>query len=191
MVTDKELDIARAVGYRVAQSWQPMEIEDVQSSLVLWLFEHEGVVERYRDSEDGEKKLVFSLRREATRFCYKEKNARTGGTVGVELSYNLSQLQRALPFIFEDVPQTVAFEFDAGRSTYSGSHGSAVDVLVDIRSAFKTLPARMVEVLTLRYRDGLSYLDIGNLIGLSDRGAKNRVTKAVRTLHETLSGQHS
>lgn len=191
MVTDKELDIARAVGYMVAQNWQPVETEDVQSSLVLWLFEHEKVVERYRGSEDGEKKLVFSLRREAIRYCYKEKNARTGGTVGAELSYNLAQLQRALPFIFEEVPQTVALQFDSGRSTYSGSHGSAVDVLVDIRSAFKTLPARMSEILTLRYRDGLSYLQIGQLIGLSDRGAKNRVTKAVRTLHETLAGQRS
>ena len=74
-------------------------------------------------------------------------------------------------------------------ATGSGADfGNAVAIMADIRGAFYSLNREIREVLELRFRDGLTYDEIGELAGISKVGAKKRVDRAIERLHDALSG---
>lgn len=185
-INERELTLARKVAYRVASKWSMVDVEDLASELILWLFEHEATVARYRFEEFGEPKLFVALRRTASKYCVKEQESRTGAPLFDDDPYTIGQVERGLPFIFEDIPQTVLPEF--GGESYKGSPGMALVILTDLRGAFQDMPEQVRETLTLRFRDGLTFADMGRLTGISGEAAKKRVTRAVRRLRDRLSG---
>ena len=185
-INERELTLARKVAYRVASKWSMVDVEDLASELILWLFEHEETVERFRLEEFGEPKLFVALRRTASKYCVKEQESRTGSPLFDDDPYTVGQVERALPFIFEEIPQTVVHDFAVGL--HPGSHGMALAIITDLRGAFQDMPEQVRETLTLRFRDGLTFTDMGRLTGISGEAAKKRVTRGVRRLRDRLSG---
>lgn len=183
-INDRELSLARKVAYKTASKWSMVDVEDLASELILWLFEHEETVERYRAEEFGEPKLFVALRRRASKYCVREQEARTGSPLFDADPYTVEQVERALPFIWEDIPQTVLPEF----SSVPHSHGLALAIITDLRGAFQDMPEQVRETLTLRFRDGLTFTEMGRLTGISGEAAKKRVTRAVRRVRDRLSG---
>jgi RNA polymerase sigma factor (sigma-70 family) len=163
-----------------------VDAEDLASELILWLFEHEQTVERYRTEDYGEPKLFVALRRTASKYCVKEQESRTGSPLFDDDPYTIGQVERALPFIFEEIPQTVLTDFTS--QVHPGSHGMALAIITDLRGAFQDMPEQVRETLTLRFRDGLTFTDMGRLTGISGEAAKKRVTRAVRRVRDRLSG---
>ena len=149
---------------------QAIDQDDVISHLYLWIVNNETAVKRYRIEEGGEAKLFVTLRREATKFCASEQQHMIGQPVRSENFYNVEMLDRALPFLFEDAPVTTARENpQTGQTNVSGSPqdwGNAITILADIRGAFYGLNPQIRGVLELRYRDGLTLEEIGELQGL-------------------------
>jgi hypothetical protein len=82
IVFDEELEIARSVASKAAFSWRSVEREDLESVLILWLYEHPKQVERFRELEHGQSSLRLSLRRLALRHCLKESSASQGQEIG-------------------------------------------------------------------------------------------------------------
>lgn len=188
MIDEKELTIARKVAAKVGSRWSAVEVEDLTSELILWLYTHAETVRRYRGEEGGHAKLFIALRRVAGRYCVKEQEARAGGPLEVDAPYTVEQIERALPYIFEDVPVTVvpeAYGRPVGR--IPSDFGQAHAVLIDIRTGYDELPPEHKTVLALRYRDGLTYADIGALTGVTDVGAKRRVTRALQRVQSYLA----
>lgn len=185
MIDEKELTLARRVAYKIGSKWAAVEVEDLSQELTLWLFENEKTVTRYRTEEGGEAKLFVALRRTASKYCAHEQQARTGARLDAGASYTLGQIERALPFVFEETPQTALYGHEK-NSGYAGDYGVAQAVMADIRGAFNGLPAEVKNVLTMRFRDGMSYDEIAALTGLSKAGAHNRVKRALVRIQEDL-----
>ena len=183
-VTERELALAKSVARKVGSKWSLAEVDDLASELALWLVEHESVLERYRADEFGEGKLFVSLRRRATKWCAREQMIRSGGPLEDFEPYTVAQVERALPFIFEDIPQTVHVE----GTPFNGGHGLALVILTDLRGAFQDMPEQVRETIALRFRDGMSFTDMGRLTGISGEAAKKRVQRAVRRMRDHLSG---
>lgn len=187
-----ELTLADKVAARIGSRWSEVEIEDLNSFLYLWLCENFDTVKRWRSEEAGEGKLYVSLRREAAKFCAKEQAIRVGRPIHAENYYNTDMLQRALPFVFEETPQTtVTIDPRTGAPTYfdNAEFNQAVTILADIRGAFYGLNPEIRLTLEYRFRDGLTFEEIGELKNLTKDGAKKQVERAIERLSNALSGQ--
>jgi len=55
-----------------------------------------------------------------------------------------------------------------------------------VRDAIATLPERRRTVLRLRYEDGLPYADIADVMGVSEKAAKDLAARAIRELRTRL-----
>ena len=188
----QELDIADKVARKVGMAWSAVEIEDLQSHLCLWMLEHYAQVERFRKEEGGGGKLYVSLKREASRYAVKEQEARNGGPLTDNESYSLREVITALPYIFDSSiwPQTtLAQNPQSGAVIHSGSSSDAglvVALLTDVSRAYRSLPVEQREVLALRFRDDMTFYDIGLYYGISLQAADKRVQRAIKALHVAL-----
>ena len=188
LISDQELILAKKVAYKTAQKWNRIEGEDLASELTLWLFENAVQVERYRDEDGGEGKLFVALRREASKYCARETRERTGQPLDYHSEYSLSQIERALPFVFEEMPsQAVAVNPYTGEALSPIGDGTAQAVMSDMKGAYADLPREVKLVLALRFRDGLTEAQIGELTGMSQQAAHKRIKRAVARMRDALS----
>lgn len=192
-ITNAEMRIAERVGRRAASRWTAADPDDVISQLYLWVVENQAPVQRWREEPGGEAKLFVTLRREAAKFCAREQQVQVGRPIRQDNFYTTEMLARALPFVFEDSPQTVVAENPVTGQTFASggpeTFGNAVAILADIRGALYGLNREIREVLELRFRDGLTLEEIGELAGMSKVGAKKRVDRAIERLCDALSGE--
>jgi DNA-directed RNA polymerase specialized sigma24 family protein len=184
-----ELKLAEKVAARIGAKWSAVDIDDLTSHLYLWLFTNLRRVERWR-AEEGDGKLYVSLRSEAAKFCAKEQAAAVGRPINEGNFYTPEILDRALPYIFEDIPQTtVKVNPVTGQPEATSLEPNlALTLLADIKGAFYGLHRRLQEELEWRYRDGLTLEEIGELRGLTKDGAKKRIDKALERLAGKLAG---
>lgn len=183
----KELGLAEVIAKRVGRRWSNVDSDDVTGHLFLWLCDNYPTVKRWRDEDGGEGKLYVSLRREAAKYCASE----TAHIVNRPIesgAYPVDVIERALPYVWEETPVTEARVNPATEEVldYAYESGAALTLMAEIRGAFYGLPNEMKEVLTWRFRDGLTYEEIGELSGMTKDGAKKRVGRAVRRLSEKL-----
>lgn len=189
MILDDELILAKRISVSVGSKWSAVEIDDLTSELILWLYAHADTVKRYRLEDGGRGKLFVALRRTAGRYCVKAQEARTGGPLETDAPYSTAQIERAMPYIFESVPETTVFEqYGKPVGVYPADRGKVRAILLDISMAYDALPPEHKTVLTLRFRDGLTYTDIGALTGVSDVAARGRVIRALERVRDYLSG---
>lgn len=188
LISDHELTLAKKVAYKTAQRWNYIEGEDLASELTLWLFENSEQVGRYRSDEGGEGKLFVALRRQASKYCARETRERTGQPLDYHAEYSLDQVERALPYVFEDTPQSVVtVDPHTGEPIGTSSNGLAQAVMADIKGAFADLPKEVQLVLSLKFRDGLTYSEIASLTDTSIASAQRRVKRAVVRMRDGLT----
>lgn len=191
-VETEEIELARKIAGWVGNKWSLVEVEDLQSELVLWLFENEITVNRYRADPEGYMKLNTALRKHALKYCAKEQSARSGALLDHDAKYSIAQVKRALPYVFEDINvESYAHENPhTGEpvGVSSSGYGLALAVLLDMRICFEAMPKDVKEILTLQYRDGLSYREISELTGVARRTAIRQSQRAVSKLRDQLCG---
>jgi DNA-directed RNA polymerase specialized sigma24 family protein len=190
LVLASEMKLAEKVAWRIGSKWSAVEIDDLTSHLYLWLVENNRALERWRqEASDG--KLYVSLRREAAKYCAREQAARVGRPIAVDNFYTTDLVERALPYIFEDTPQTaVAVNPVTGApNNVPGEYDVALNLLTDIRQTFYGLNPDIQEVLAWRFRDGLTFEEIGELKGITKDGGKKSVDRAVFRLVNALAGE--
>lgn len=187
----QELALADKVAARIGSKWSAVEVEDLNSFLYLWLAEHHKTLERWRTEPEGVGKLYVSLKREAAKYCAKEQAAAVGRPIHADNFYTVDLLHRALPYLFEDVPQTGArVNPQTGEPQHAGyDFDTAVTIMADIRGAYYGLNKEIQNTLALRYRDGLTFEEIGELKGLTKDGAAKQVQRALERLSNSLSGE--
>jgi DNA-directed RNA polymerase specialized sigma24 family protein len=189
-IEPNELKMAEKVAGRIGAKWSAVEIDDLTSHLYLWLVKNVRHLEKWR-LEEGDGKLYVSLRSEAAKYCAKEQAMAVGRPITEGNFYTPALLDRALPYIFEDIPQTIVkVNPNTGQpEAHNADNNLALILLTDIRGAFYGLHRTIQEDLQWRYRDGLTYEEIGELRGLTKDGAKKRIDKAVSRLSDKLAGE--
>lgn len=186
-----ELKTAERVAARIGSRWSAVEVDDLTSHLYLWLVTNLKAVQRWRGESEGEGKLYVSLRREAAKYAAREQAARVGRPIQAGNFYTPELLDRALPFVFEDTPQTtVTVNPATGQaSPVPAESDLAVAIMADIRGAFYGLNREIRQVLEWRYRDGLNFEEIGELKRITKDGARKQVERAVSRLADALAGE--
>lgn len=191
-LTADEMNLAARVARRVSRHWRGVEEDDILSTLYLWLVENMPVVHKYRSEPGGAGKLYVALRREGNKFAAAEQKVRVGRGLRDDNFYTAEKVSLILPFLFEDVPQTVAFENPVTGAAVASSlpedHNVAAAILADVSGAFYGLPKETQEVLFWRYREGLTLQEISDLAGITPMGAKKRVDRAVQRIVDALAG---
>ena len=190
-IESRELTLAGKVAQRIGSRWSAVEVDDLTSHLYLWLVEHSNQVANWRAQEGGEGKLYVSLRREAAKYCAKEQAVAVGRPIAADNFYTTELLTRALPYLFEDTPQTTA-EVNPrnGQALFvSNESGTALAIMADIRGAYYGLNPEIRQVLEWRFQDGLTFEEIGELRNITKDGAKKAVDRAVSRLSDALSGE--
>lgn len=186
-----ELKVAEKVANRIGSRWSAVEVDDLTSHLYLWLVQNVKTVERWRAEENGEGKLYVSLRREAAKFSAREQAARVGRPIQQGSFYTVAMLDRALPYIFEDTPQTTVLVNPVSGEAQGvpSEFDTAVALLADIRGAFYGLNPDIRTVLEWRYRDGLTFEEISDLRNVTKDGARKQVERAIQRLADSLAGE--
>ena len=189
-VLQTEIKLAEKVAWRVGSRWAAVDIDDLQQHLYLWLFENLRALERWRGEPGDNGKLYVSLRREAAKFCAREQAAAIGQPLQQDNFYTAGMVERALPFIFEDTPQTTVGEnpVTGKPNSVPESYDTALAILTDIRQTFYGLNPEVQTVLAWRFRDGLTYEEIGELKGISKEGGAKAVQRALQRLVDALAG---
>jgi DNA-directed RNA polymerase specialized sigma24 family protein len=185
-----ELKTAERVASRIGSKWSAVEVDDLTSHLYLWLVQNVAAVTRWRSEPAGEGKLYVSLRREAAKYCAREQAARVGQPISRVDFYTTERVKRALPYIFEETPETLVTENPVtGEPQFiPNEHGVAQSILADLRGSFYGLNREVQKVLAWRFRDGLSFEEIGELQNITKDGAKKQVDRAVQRLVDSLEG---
>ena len=188
-VTNAELTLAKQTGWQVGRRWSSVEIEDLRSHLVLWLFEHAEQVERFRGRENGKAQLAISLKREALRYCTKESAARQGKPVERDNFYSEDVVRNALPFLFE-----ASFEMKLRQDPNTGkvldrsfSTGDAQAIIADISRAYRALPPQNQMVLEMRYQEDLTLPEIGKRLEMTKQAIDQTVDKSISLMSQYLS----
>lgn len=189
-VLESEVRLAEKVAWRIGSKWSAVEIDDLQQHLFLWMHENQRHLDRWRGQPGDNGALYVSLRREAAKFCAKEQAARVGQPIHKDNFYNAGLVERALPFIFEDIPQTTIAEnpVTGEPASHSDQFDLALTILVDIKQTFHGLNPEIQQVLAWRFRDGLTYEEIGELRGITKDGGAKAVSRAVQRLVDALAG---
>lgn len=190
-IDSHELKLAERVAARIGGKWSAVEIDDLTGHLYLWLCSNEKALARWRSEEDGEGKLYVSLRREAAKYSAREQAARVGRPIDAGNFYTAEIVTRALPFMFEDVPQTTVYENPVTGQVHVNTHefDLALSIMADIRGAFHGLNKDVKQVLAWRFRDGLTLEEIGELKAISKVAAGKQVDRAISRLVDALAGE--
>lgn len=189
-ILESELKLASKVAWRIGSRWSAVEIDDLQQHLYLWMHENQRHLDRWREQPGDNGALYVSLRREAAKFCAKEQAARVGRPIAEDNFYKPDLVERALPFIFEDIPQTtVAVNPVTGAPNQLVEHDLALTILTDIRQAYWGLNPEVQTVLAWRFRDGLTFEEIGELKNITKDGGKKSVDRGVARLVDALAGE--
>ena len=190
-ILDSEMRLASKVAWRIGSKWAAVEIDDLQQHLFLWMVENERALTRWRDEEGDNGKLYVSLRREAAKFCAKEQAVNVGQSINKDNFYTVDLVKRALPFVFEETPQsTVVVNPVTGEPQQaSGDFNLALTIMTDIRQHFWGLNAEIRQVLEWRFRDGLTFEEIAELRSMTKQGAMKSVDRAVQRLVDALAGE--
>ena len=149
------------------------------------MLEHYETVNKWRFAMGGQGKLVVSLKRLAARYCANETAANIHKPLDTNFHYTIEQIERGLPFIWQDRPQTIAIRHEASSGENSTN---AVAVLADLDFAFHSLNADYQNILKWRFQLNLNLKEIGELLGITDRAAKARIDRALEKLQFELGG---
>jgi len=190
-INQDEINLAGKVAHRVGSKWSAVEIDDLTSHLYLWMATNTKALQRWRDEVGGQGKLYVSLRRIAGDYCAREQAHANNQPLDTGSIYTPDMLDKALPFIFEEWPQTMALvnpvTGQAVTSSNPQDHGNAVAILADITGAYHGLPKDDKRVLSYRYEQPLTFAEIGELEGITKDGAKKRVNRALTRLAQALA----
>lgn len=188
--SNDELKMVRSVAYRVGSKWRSVEVDDVQQTLSLWLVQHMPKVISWRELGDGGRaKLYVSLKREALRYCTRESAARSGQPVTRDNFYNEAMLERALPFMWEQWPETTVRQDPRTGVPIERafSFSNAITIMADIKTAFYGLPGDAQGVLEERFRDGLTLEEVGELHNIGKEGARKLIQRHLKRMADSLA----
>lgn len=190
-VTQAEVNVARNLARRMAGKWSLIDVEDLESVLLLWLYENAATVLKYRNEQDGTLKLVTALRRKAQAFCTAEQQERSGTPLDYNAKYSLQQIERSLVAMFNlNTQNGIRVNPITGQAVdvWDPSLDDARTAVLDVKMAFHKLDSLSQGILIWKYEAENTYRDIAMFLGMSAPGARKKVRKILRDIQVMLEG---
>lgn len=177
------MNIARTIAIQTSRKWRLTEYEDVLSELYLWLTikASKGVLERYRHEQYGMQKLYVGMKRYATQYAIKEYELKTGDKLmpfndkGEQYAYTIEQLNAAL-YVLWDFQDVIMTE----------NNGKLQDIMLSLKLAFDKLNYAEQIILQYKYREGLTYKEIGQQLDCKEDAARMRIKRLVNRLQKNI-----
>lgn len=190
-ITEAETNIARNLARRLAGKWSLVDVEDLESVLLLWLYANHTVVEKYRGQVDGTIKLVTALNRKAHSFCVAEQQERSGYVLDYNSRYSLTQIERSLVAMF-NLTGSSAIKVNPVTGEPVDAYDSSLDdaraAVLDVKLAFEKLDSESQMILIWKFEQEFTYRDLALLLGMSAPGARKKLRKVLRELQAILDG---
>ena len=191
IINDDEIDIAVNISKSAAAKWSLVEYQDLSQTLILWLYEHRDIVDRYRVEQLGRAKLITALKRHATQYCVKEQLERSGIPLDSAYKYSMPQLERGLSAMFNF--GTIGISVTAHPSmeqsfVFDPRVDEARAIILDVKSAYdELLVADEREIIAHKYEKEYTYRDIGILERMSATGARKKIRRILRKIQVFLN----
>ena len=184
-------DIAAHVARSVHRKYHTyFDVADVRQELIVWMLSHENKVAEYMaDEELGIKKLSKTLRRQADKYCRRKKAQIVGYSLEDEAYYPGSIIATLLPYVWKDVE--AMHIGDGEKISNSGNPaegGNFVIQIFDIRKALDELDPQDRLILQMKYFEGQTFAEIGEILEISDTTAHRKHEGALRRLSNYLGG---
>ena len=187
-----ELSTAYAVARQIAKRWSLVEEEDLNSVLVLWLYENAKYVERYRADTEGPIKLFIALRRRANQHAVAEQATRAGMPLDFNSRYSIQQVERSIVAMFNE-PSVSGNRVHPASGSLLDANDLYVEnkktMVLEVKEAFLKLDADTQRILMLKYEKEYTFRDIALVENMSAPGIRKRIRKALRKIQSVLDGQ--
>lgn len=164
--------------------------DDTKSALWIWVYENQKTIEKIARSADNlEGPLFQMLTNAATSFLKKEDAVTYGYQPEDAFLYPLKAVRELLDSAFDYrdwQPSGQSDEEKVKASKQVNEGGTLVAMLCDIKIAFEKLNKNQREVISYFYKDRFDDEMIGELVGLSTKGARSRRDRAERSIQKSL-----
>lgn len=191
LIHDDEIDIAVNISKSAAAKWSLVEHQDLSQTLILWLYEHREIVERYRTEQLGRAKLITALKRHATQYCVKEQLERSGIPLDASYKYSMQQIERGLSAMFNFTPVGISITSHPSMEqgfVYDPKIEDARAIILDVKSAYEELlNDDEREIISHKYEMEYTYRDIGILERMSATGARKKIRRILRKIQVFLN----
>lgn len=188
-LTAGELTSIRYVAWKSASKWSLVEVDDLESELILWAYENRAAIIRYRSDSEGPAKLLVALRRRANQACVKEQAERSGMPLDYNMKYSIQQIENALVAMF-NTSNTHGSRVHPSSGMMIDRYDPFIDeaktAVLDTRRAFDDLEPDLQKLLIMKYEKQYTFRDIAVLEGISAPGVRKRIRKALRKMQGFL-----
>ena len=187
--------------YRRYRQW--VEKDDVVQECYAWAMsraEHYATLLNEENSIQrtiNEKRIVWQMRRNAERYCRKEKAKKSGYQIGDESFYNTIILGQLLPHVIASVvdgtvleqAQEMINDGQPRRPSAPAEGGNLLAILIDIKKAYLKLDVTDKDILIKRYHENLTLEELGEYLSCATSTADRKVQGAIRRLQNLLGGE--
>ncbi len=193
-LTDTELKLARQGATSAWRSGRGIvDKEELVAEANLWLVEHLEKVTRWRDEgRHGQNKVRNACRQRCLTLVARERKRRSRLMAGDLAYYTPQVIREILPSIFH-VEDWVSGEIhgDERRAPSRPAEGNnRLAAVIDVRSAFETLPDKDKQLLMDMYCDGgLPLQVIATQLEVTERTVRRREDRALDRMIERLGGE--
>lgn len=188
--TDQEMRTLTAVARRVARiGGNYVEHDDVRAHLLMWMWEHQDKLEKWRDEEKPPGYLNGALYKQGLTYLSHERALRTGSSRDDFTYYSTGVLREILPDVWDLDDWLPGQGQTTGRSqSRPAESGNRLAMLCDVSSGISVMSEEDRTVLHLRFRDGHTDAECAELWGLTQSGAFRRIDRVLTRLSERLGG---
>lgn len=184
-IEERERRTIRGLAFRACERY-PVDRDDMEQELALWMLEHEHEVRQWRDDEQfGRHNLRRALWRRARQVGETEKAERHGYRPEDVFWYSKRQLRALLAYAIFDKPQ-------GGREleTVSGSkeHDDAQTMMIDVRIALTRLEPAVRQLLADAVEVDFDYNLLADERDVKPPAMRKRIDRALGKLQAELGG---
>lgn len=193
-ISDKDLKLVRQGAMSAFRSGRGLiDADDLVGAANIWLVENiERVFQWGEEGKHGENKVRHAAKQHCLQILAIERKKKYGLQRGDSHYYTAPVLKEILPDIFNRADWTGGSQAstDQIKSQSAPAEGNnRLAMIVDVKSAFVTLPTQDKTLLYEIYFMGSSVETLQHLYEVTDRTIRRREARALERLIERLGGE--
>jgi len=174
-ITNTEMRIAKQIAKKMGYNWR-MDNEDIEQQLMVWMLENQKYVLKYRQNP-GDGQITKVLKQKAAAYCAEETIKKDEVRM-----YTKETVKNMLKAMWDTTEEAKA---DSLART-----GRLLTTLLLIENLYKDCTEQEQLMLALRFRDDLTYAQIGKQLNISTPAAQKRTDRLLEKMTNVLGGHH-